>query len=159
MINKEILSYVEENTFTEEEIIYLLDKLCRIGTRPKASVTSRVSLFLKSRQFLDQVGRDDTASFMNMSPRTLSRKLKKENSGFHKLLDEERQRRCLHYLRADVVRGQEIAELVGLSDISHFYRSFKQWTGYSFSEFKKMMAGNHENIDIIIHRLMPGSGA
>ncbi len=87
-----------------------------------------------------------------MSSRTLSRKLQRENTGFHKLLDEERKRRCLQYLRCNIVCGQEITELLGLSDLSHFYRSFKQWTGHSFSEAKSILAGNNRNAGTFIHR-------
>lgn len=152
MVNRDVLNCLENDRLTQEDIIYLLDKLCQLGTKFKSNVSPKVVIFLKSKMRLDNVNREDAAKYLNMSARTLSRKLKKEKTGFQKLLDEERQRRCLYYLDCNIVCGQEIVELLGLSDISHFYRSFKQWTGYSFSEAKLLLAENHSEIGTIFHR-------
>jgi AraC-like DNA-binding protein len=152
MINRELLNSIENEKLTQADIIYLLDKLCRLGTKLNSSVKLKVVIYLKSKAQLDNVNRENTAKHLNMSARTLSRKLKKEQTGFQKLLNEERQRRCLYYLENNIVCGQEIVELLGLSDISHFYRSFKQWTGYKFSEAKSLMAKNNSAIDTIFHR-------
>ncbi len=152
MIDRDILNWIGNEGLTQEDIAYLLDKLCKLGTKSGSAVTQKVVIFLKSRTQLNHVTREETANFLNMSSRTLSRKLKKEHTGFHDLLNEERKRRCLYYMRCDKVCGQEIVELLGLSDLSHFYKSFRRWTGHNFSEAKAMMAENHRNIDTIFHR-------
>jgi len=151
MNDKDIDAWIENENLTQEEIANLLNKLCRLGTQSELAVTEKVAIFLRSKSQLGHVSRDEVANYLHMSSRTLSRKLKKEHSGFHKLLDEERKRRCLHYLRCNKVCGQELAELLGLSDISHFYKSFKQWTGYSFSEAKSILAKNNQNYGMIFH--------
>ncbi len=152
MIDRNILDGIENEDLTQEDVAYLADKLCRLGKKSATAVVPRVIIFLRSRAKLGQVSREETAKHLNMSTRTLSRKLKKEHTGFHRLLDEERQRRCLHYLHGNISCGQEFAELLGLSDGSHFYRLFKQWTGHSFSAVKTMLAENNGDIGTIFHR-------
>lgn len=152
MNDKDINDWIENENLSQKEIANLLNKLCSLGTQSEVAVTEKVVIFLKSKSQLEHVSREEVANYLHMSSRTLSRKLKNEDTGFHKLLDEERQRRCLQYLRCNMVCGQELAELLGLSDISHFYRSFKQWTGHSFSEAKSLLAENHGNIGTIFHR-------
>jgi len=152
MIEKEFINWIENEKLTQEDQAYLLDKLCLLATKSTPGIKPKVEIYLKSKRRLDNVNKTDTAKYLNMSTRTLSRKLEKESTGFQKLLDQERQRRCLYYLNCRVLCGREIVELLGLSDISHFYRSFKQWTGYSFSEAKSILAENHSKIDIIFHR-------
>ncbi|MBT7951549.1 MAG: helix-turn-helix domain-containing protein [Gammaproteobacteria bacterium] len=152
MVSRDVLNWLENDSLTQEDIIYLLDRLCRLGTKFESNVSPKVVIFLKSKTRLDNVNREDVAKYLNMSSRTLSRKLKKEETGFQKILDEERQRRCFYCMDCNIVCGQEIVELLGLSDISHFYRTFKQWTGYSFSEAKSLLAENHSEIDTIFHR-------
>ncbi|MFT7458718.1 MAG: AraC-like DNA-binding protein [Planctomycetota bacterium] len=158
MIDRDVLNCVDNENLTQEDIAYLLDKLCSMGIKSGKKVGPKVIIFLKSKTDLGHVNREEVSKYMNMSSRTLSRKLKKENTGFHKLLDEERKRRCLNYLSRNMVCGQNIVELLGLSDISHFYRSFKRWTGLSFSEAKSMLAENNRNIDTIVHRHKLESG-
>jgi len=152
MIDRNILDGIEDACLTQEDIAYLADKLCSLGKKTGSAVVPKVIVFLRSRTNLKHVNREETAKHLNMSSRTLSRKLKKECAGFHRLLEEERQRRCLHYLHDDISCGQDLADLLGLSDVSHFYRSFKRWTGHSFSEARLMLAENHGDIDTIFHR-------
>ena len=143
MTDKDIDDWIENESLTREDIIYLLNKLCRLGTESETAITEKVTVFLKTRGKLNRVSREETANYLNMSARTLSRKLQKEKRTFYQLLNKERKRRCLIYLQCETVCGRQMTELLGLSDISHFYKAFKQWTGYSFSEAKSIMAKNH----------------
>jgi len=152
MIDRTILDGIENEKLTQDDITYLADKLCRLGKKSGSAVAPGVIIFLRSRANLGHVNREETANHLHMSARTLSRKLKKEGTGFHSLLDEERLRRCLHYLQSGISCGQEFADLLGLSDVSHFYRLFKKWTGHSFSQAKAMLAENNGDIDTIFHR-------
>ena len=152
MIEKEFLNWIENEKLTHEETVYLLDKLCLIATKSVTAIKPKVEIYLKSKSHLEDVNREELASYFDISSRTLSRRLKKENTGFQKLLDSERKRRCLIFLQANKVGGQEIVELLGLSDCSYFYRAFKRWTGTSFSEMKSKMAENNCKVDTNVHR-------
>jgi len=147
-----IIQQIREASPTDREIACLADELRRLAKKPAVSVEARVAAYLQSLPRLEAAGRDTAAGYLNMSPRTLSRKLRKEGTGFHAMLNAERKRRCCVQMKGGVLNGQELVEALGMSDLSHFYKCFRQWTGRSFSEAKTLMAENHRNIDRIFHR-------
>ncbi|MDH5672476.1 MAG: AraC family transcriptional regulator [Myxococcales bacterium] len=76
-----------------------------------------------------QVSLDRLAHSLHMSPRTLRRRLEGHDSSFKALLDELRESMALHYVEHSERSYEDIAELLGFSDLSVFYRAFKRWTG------------------------------
>lgn len=76
------------------------------------------------------------AQLRHMTPRTLQRKLKAENTSFNQLLDTMRQDLAKSYLRHSTRSIGEIAYMLGFSDPANFTRFFKRWTGQSPSLFK-----------------------
>ena len=151
MIRSEILKAIDDSELDYDEVCFLMDRLCRSLVSTEESMRSRVSIYLRAKSSLEKVNREEVASHFFMSSRTLSRKLNKENSAFHKLLNEERKRRCKEYLSCNITSAPQLTELLGLSDLSHFYKAFKQWTGHRFSEYKKNMAESQDNVDSIFH--------
>jgi len=77
------------------------------------------------------------AETLGYSPRTLQRKFKELGLSYQKLLDEIRQEFAFLYLREDKISTSEIGYLLGFSEPSAFYRSFRRWTGKSPSEFRR----------------------
>ncbi len=80
----------------------------------------------------------EVASHLNMTPRTLQRRLKEEGLVFKEMIEELRKEFAMGYLRKDLSIG-EVAYLLSYADISAFTRAFKKWTGKSPSEFRKEM--------------------
>ncbi len=152
MIRREILDVIDNSDLDMDEMKFLLDKLCNVLIKTETEISTKVSLYLKTRVTLEGMTREEMAAQLCMSSRTLSRKLKKENAAFHDILKEERKRRCLEYLSRKDINGAELAEILGLADLSHFYKAFKQWTGLRFSEYKLKMAENNHKSDTNIHR-------
>ncbi len=66
---------------------------------------------------------------MNMSPRTLQRRLKSEDTSFKEILNETRMELALHYIKMTDVSNEEISYLLGFSDPASFYRSINNWSG------------------------------
>lgn len=152
MIRREILDAIDNSDLDPEEMKFLLNRLCKVLIKNEDEISTKVAVYLKTRVTLEGVSREELAAQLCMSSRTLSRKLKKENFAFHDMLKEERKRRCLEYLSCRDGNGAELAELLGLADLSHFYKAFRQWTGESFSAYKLKMAEKHRNLDTNIHR-------
>lgn len=71
----------------------------------------------------------DAASALLMSPRTLQRKLKQEQTSYSKLLLQVRQSCARRWLEHTHIPIYEVALLLGYHDTASFYRAFKQWTG------------------------------
>ena len=66
----------------------------------------------------------DVAKRLAVSPRTLQRKLKSENSSFQQELSDLRAELANHYLVTTTYSSAEISFLLGYSDPSSFFRAF-----------------------------------
>jgi AraC-like DNA-binding protein len=73
---------------------------------------------------------------LNMSARTLRRRLDKEGTSYRRIKDGARRDAAIEYLNDAQLTVSDVAELVGFSDPSAFHRSFKRWTGLSPGEYR-----------------------
>ena len=79
---------------------------------------------------------DDIAKSLNMSARSLRRKLREEDTSFRKLVDELRREIAIKYLRDTDLTVEDIAEALGFSDGANFRHAFRRWTKASPHEFR-----------------------
>lgn len=77
------------------------------------------------------------AGELNMSPRTLQRKLSDEGTSFSAVLDGTRRELAIRLLGDKTMTFCEISYLLGFSEESSFSRSFRRWTGTSPTEYRK----------------------
>ena len=77
------------------------------------------------------------AGKLNMSTRTLQRRLGEQQSSFSALLDGTRCELARTYMADPGYSVGEIAYLLGFADTSSFTRAFKRWTGSSPTEFRE----------------------
>ena len=100
------------------------------------SITHRI------RQILGSDFRQELPSFeeltgrLNMSPRTLRRRLEKEGTSYQRIKDNARRDVAITLLSREGLTVSEVAEQVGFSDPSAFHRSFKKWTGQSPGSYR-----------------------
>lgn len=80
--------------------------------------------------------RSDLAARLNMSDRTLARRLHDRGASFRGLLDDVRSELAVGYLRQPRFSIGEVAYLLGFSDQSNFARSFKRWTGSAPKDYR-----------------------
>ncbi|WP_165787068.1 AraC family transcriptional regulator [Pseudohalioglobus lutimaris] len=78
----------------------------------------------------------EVASLLNMSARTLHRKLTAEDTSFQQLKDTFRRELAVHYMHREELSIDAIAAVMGFQDNSAFYRSFKKWTGISPGQYR-----------------------
>ena len=76
------------------------------------------------------------AELLNMSSRTLQRKLGAEGTQYHTVLNEVRLELALYYIENTTLSLDQIAHELGYSEARSFYRSFKQWTGRTAGSYR-----------------------
>ena len=81
---------------------------------------------------------EKVAQQLNMSTRSLQRKLQSVHTSFGRLLDEVRQEIAEHYIHDSTVSLTEIAFVLGYSEYSSFWRAYKRWTNTSPSTIRKL---------------------
>ena len=81
-------------------------------------------------------GQQQIASALNVSNRTLQRKLREEGTSFKALLQDTRLQLASKYLLSPGRSVVETAYLLGFSEPSTFSRAFKRWTGVSPADYR-----------------------
>lgn len=81
---------------------------------------------------------ENVAKNLNLSVRTLQRKLSEEKTTFLKQLNHTRELLSRSYLKNEYMSNDDIAFLIGYSDTNSFVRAFKTWTGMTITEYRKM---------------------
>ena len=79
------------------------------------------------------------ASELNLSERSMQRRLKEHKTTFRYLLDGVREVVAKQYIENPVNRMSDIAFLLGYSEQSAFSRAFKKWTGKSPVEYRNSL--------------------
>lgn len=71
------------------------------------------------------------ADQLKISERTLQRHLAIEGTTFQIILSETRKDKAEKLLKQNILSIQEISNLLGYADVSHFSRAFKNWTNHT----------------------------
>lgn len=78
---------------------------------------------------------------LNMTPQTLRRRLKDENTSYQTIKDSIRQDAARYYLAKEELSIDEIALMMGFSEASSFHRAFKKWTGQTPASCRRELLG------------------
>ena len=73
---------------------------------------------------------------LNISPRTLRRRLTDEKTSFKSLVADIRKKKAIDLLKTTNDTIERIATELGYSDLSNFYRAFKKWTGHTPGKYR-----------------------
>lgn len=122
-----------------EELAMLLDEMAAkyLASRFDRRFSRQVRDSLVAQLPAGQPSKLATARALNMTERTLLRRLHDENTTFKELLDKLREELAYDYLRRDDLPLEKIADLLGFSSSSTFSRAFVQWTGKRPSDWRK----------------------
>ena len=89
---------------------------------------------------------DSVANALNMSVRTLHRRLTEDGTSFQDLKDRFRENLARHYLSRQELSVDSVSAIMGFQDNSAFYRSFKKWTGLSPGQYRRnLVKGVHDD--------------
>ncbi|WP_339413763.1 AraC family transcriptional regulator [Pseudomonas sp. EA_35y_Pfl2_R5] len=79
------------------------------------------------------------ASELNLSGRTLRRRLEDQGSSFRQLQEEVRQALAEELLAIASLSLEEIAERLGYSEVSNFLHAFKRWKGQTPGQYRQAL--------------------
>jgi AraC-like DNA-binding protein len=108
-----------------------------LGKLDKDNIVDRVTAVIIDMLPSGGVADEKVAEQLNMSVRSLQRRLKEARTTFRTLLEAVRKDLAATYVRDPDIELGEVAFLLGFSDQSAFSRAFKRWTGCSPSEARK----------------------
>lgn len=122
------------NPVAESMAIKLCDEILNQQDANRGLVNKVYLTLLKNPdRFL---GVEEVAEELGMSERNLRRMLKELNTSYRDILNDVRKEIAIRYLQGSDLSMEHIAELVGFSDSSSFYRSFKKWTGKAPTSYR-----------------------
>jgi AraC-like DNA-binding protein len=103
---------------------------------PSASLSARVVTLISAQLSHGEPDRQQLAQALNLSERTLQRRLADEGNSYQQLLNDTRRQLAERHLRDGRLAATEIALLLGYSESSVFFRAFRQWTGLTPGEYR-----------------------
>ena len=106
----------------------------------KDDVVSRCKSAFLEQLASGEPSAEDIAQRLNMSSRTLQRKLAEANTTYLKLVDDCRRDLALRYVSDPDKSITDITFLLGFSSQSAFSRAFRRWTGASPTERRQHTA-------------------
>jgi AraC-like DNA-binding protein len=104
------------------------------------NIEARVREVLEQQLQESEPSQEDVAELLNVSARTLQRKLGDAGTTFKEILDDTRHALALAYLSEPQHSVSEVTYLLGFSCGSSFTRAFRRWTGQSPSDWRAASA-------------------
>lgn len=123
----------------DEELASMLDTVANryLEKRMSGRMGVRVRDLLIATLPNGMVSKSEVAARLNLTERTLLRRLKAEGTTFVDVLSGVRQELAFQYLQRPGVTVSDVADMLGFSDENTFSRAFKRWTGRRPGALKK----------------------
>ena len=118
------------------------ERLLKFIDVPNASALSRTTLRVIDALLtgdLSRIRSDTLSDSLRVSPTTLRRRLSRDSLTYQQILDAVRRYRCEEILAGDWAPGKCLAWDLGYAEVNSFYRAFRRWTGYNYSELKLLL--------------------
>jgi len=116
-----------------------LDEYKRMARVPEVyGVSGRVVEVLQRRIGKAPLAIDHVAHELNLSKRTLQRRLQQQNISFAQLRDQVRFHYSIDFLVRETLSIDAISAALDFSDRTSFTNAFKRWTNLSPSTFRKL---------------------
>lgn len=104
---------------------------------PNANLKDQAMRLIAEQLAHGEPDRAALATALNLSERTLQRRLAEEQVSYQQLLADTRRQLAEQHLREGHLPATEIALLLGYSEPSVFFRAFRQWTGLTPGEYRQ----------------------
>jgi len=126
--------FISYNKELLEILTPVLDR--SLDEQRNGSITERVKWILKRSLTGGRLDIGAVASELNLSDRTLQRRLTDEGITFKQLVTQVRHEQAREYLADPKLDIKEVAFLIGYEDQNSFYRAFRSWEGDTPSNWR-----------------------
>ncbi len=122
------------------ELAYQNDKIVAdyLARFDASRLSERIRAIFIERLVTGKFSEEQVAEQLNISLRSLQRRLRDEQTSYQQLLDETRLDLALQYINRTGLSVAQIAPLLGFSDSSNFNRAFKRWLGISPNRYRAL---------------------
>jgi AraC-like DNA-binding protein len=117
------------------------------GLHEQQNFAMRVRALLADDLRHGRANASNVARHLQMSRRTMVRRLEDEGTSFREEHDKLRRQLAMRFLIASRLPLQEVAELLGFSHVQSLHRAFKRWTGETPKKYRKMPSTEPESAD------------
>lgn len=107
------------------------------GLSRAQGIADQVQHVLRQRLGQGDAAIADIAQALNLSVRTLQRRLRHDHTSFAELRDQVRHSYARRALAADHYDMEQLAGELGFSDTANFYHAFKRWEGCAPGEYRR----------------------
>ena len=107
----------------------------RLQLERGSTVSERVQRVLAMNDPRALPSMQDVARELDISGRTLARKLQGEGASFADMLEDRRMSAAKCLLETGRLTIQEVADAMGFADAPAFYRAFRRWTGLTPKQY------------------------
>jgi AraC-like DNA-binding protein len=104
------------------------------------SIIAQVRATIVKNLAQDRVRLPMIAQDLNLTQRTLQRKLREANTSFQTVLDETRHELACNYLQQAHLNLAEIAFMLGFQEQSSFNHAFKEWQGINPGAYREQFS-------------------
>ncbi|MBQ0758270.1 MAG: AraC-like DNA-binding protein [Zhongshania sp.] len=133
----------------DERLAALLDELAKkdLALRMEGRFSTRITDSLLKQFAEGACSKERTAKMLNMTSRTLLRRLKSEGVTYNGIVNQFREELAMKYIAVVDMPFKEVALRLGFSDYTTFARAFSRWTGSNPSEMRRKICplDGHEN--------------
>ena len=119
------------------------DFLARVPHRQRFSVRAREAV--RSALQGGDATLDAAARALGLSPRTLQRRLREEDTSHREVLEEVRAELASLYLADLELSLDQVAARLGFSEPSAFHRAFRRWTGTTPAAYRSRIVEQRES--------------
>ena len=123
------------------QLVHTFDELIieYLRQRDRSDIVGRTRGAIFEELPSGEVSLQKTALMLNMSSRSLARKLAEQGQSFKALLHEVRRELAEKYIRDRSLTLTEISFLLGFAEMSSFSRAYKGWSGSSPSAHREAL--------------------
>lgn len=123
---------------SNKQLATVFDKMLgeELARLDKSDVVARCRVAVLEYLTSGEATEEDTAKQLNMSPRTLQRKLAEAKLTYQQLVDDTRKDLALRYIDDAKRSVSDITFSLGFSQPSAFTRAFKRWTGATPTDYR-----------------------